>query len=651
MKIQSLSIIFVIIILPISMVLSEYMDKLIEAQEAEIEYDSKLLNSTYDAIKAYQLNTVNNAFGDVTTEKVNDIEAAVNTFFNSLSSNFGYVGYEANLMKEYVPALVFTMYDGYYTYAPFTNIPTEIPDGETDDDKGYDDRFSENEEIKNGLKPYVYYNCRYKYGSNNDFVITYTLANYITIQGFIKGEYIYDYGYIYAVDSDYGIRKISNTTYRYNGIDFYESNTEELKEYLGDVEYSYVKINGKKYYLDDPTTKNYAHGLKDLKGQNINENAQIFYIDSDGEKNYNQVKRYSDDNTPEENEEFLKYYNAIKCNKSAYEYFKNAYEFSKMVFGGGGISGYKDKAGKTVSTSGYGLKDLSTSNAIIYGNNAAALGETDVNSGISHDITNIEQYGSFTIFGEDGYSDGKYVGNADSNFESHRKSVIRYVIETNLTTAIASFASPATASSKFIMPKISETDWSLIENEVCSISFMQGISIGSKTYNGYSVVANTLTKEYVDENDIYFLVKDKTPNENRLYCRANDVGLTNGTYDIITGNTYGSGLWKIDFELKQDASVENRETMIYQPTSYRDGSGKVNAYLGCYTSIMGSTGIIPVGTSTYIDMNAYMRSQNNNLKSTYYTGLARERWSSFNINNINYEIYNGNGNDYFIEDY
>ena len=66
---------------------------------------------------------------------------------------------------------------------------------------------------------------------------------------------------------------------------------------------------------------------------------------------------------------------------------------------------------------------------------------------------------------------------------------------------------------------------------------------------------------------------------------------------------------------------------------------------------MGSTGIVNIGTEQYPDMHAYMKDKNINLKKVYYFGLARERWGSFNINNINYEIYNGNGNEYFINDY
>ena len=168
MKLQSLAIIFIIIIMPISMVLSEYISNKIETEERELSYNTKLLNSTYDAIKAYQLNTVNNAFGDVTNKKIQDIEAAAKTFYNSLASNFNFLGNKLDVMKDYVPAIVFTLYDGYYTYTPFTNTLTEMADGT------YDTSYTENGKLEEGLKPYVYYTCNYKYSVfNKKYTITY----------------------------------------------------------------------------------------------------------------------------------------------------------------------------------------------------------------------------------------------------------------------------------------------------------------------------------------------------------------------------------------------------------------------------------------------------------------------------------------------
>ena len=45
--------------------------------------------------------------------------------------------------------------------------------------------FEEGEKIY-GLKPYVYYSCRYKRNGKFDVTITYSLDNYIQIQGTVQ---------------------------------------------------------------------------------------------------------------------------------------------------------------------------------------------------------------------------------------------------------------------------------------------------------------------------------------------------------------------------------------------------------------------------------------------------------------------------------
>lgn len=629
MKLQSLAIIFIIIIMPISMVLSEYISNKIETEEREISYNTKLLNSTYDAIKAYQLNTVNNAFGDVTNKKIQDIEAAAKTFYNSLASNFNFLGNKSDVMKEYVPAIVFTLYDGYYTYTPFTNTLTEVQDD------AYDKSYSKNGETEEGLKPYVYYTCRYKYknaGKESDFSIIYTLDNYITIQGKVNGEFVYDNGYLYSIvdnqndaNNGKGLYKFTRggkEIYNYMGIEFSENDTEELKEYVGNQEYSYTKINGKKYYLDENYYTARGNRKITVDGVTLKASAGIFFIDSNGTRNYNQVKGYSTtENTSTENSEFLKYYKAIKYNKSAYEYYKNAYEFSCWVLGKEGTFSSKRKDKSGTEHNKYNLSSLKASNSSIY----------DVNA--NQNTTSIKDYGNISIF-DDSNSN---IENADSNFNQHRKAIIRYVIETNLSTAIASYSSSSDASKQFLMPKISETDWETIENDVCLISFMQGMSLGGKKYNGYSVVANTLTKEYVDENDIYILKNDDT------YCKVNDNTIRNGS-GIRNKNNYYAGIWKLDFEQRQiielDTTNNTEKTVRYFPKKEYGG----------YTSIMGSYDRSDISSQ---DMYKYVStSVGDKLKKVYLMALGRERWGAYNVNNINYELYgNTNGNIYFLNDY
>ena len=59
MKIHHLAVIFILIMLPIIIVFSEYLNAQITIVNTEAIYDARLLDSTYDAIKAFQLNTIN----------------------------------------------------------------------------------------------------------------------------------------------------------------------------------------------------------------------------------------------------------------------------------------------------------------------------------------------------------------------------------------------------------------------------------------------------------------------------------------------------------------------------------------------------------------------------------------------------------------
>ena len=198
MKIQNLAVIFIIIMLPISMVLTAYVQNQIQTLELQISYDKKLTNATYDSLKAFQLNTVNSGSSDLANSKIRDIEASVNTFFNSIAEQFNMVGYNKEILQEYVPALVYTMYDGFYIYTPFTNTLSKEDEGESyyDGQKLY------------GLKPYIHYSCRYVDG-DTDVVITYSLDNCITVEGNVKGEPTYKTGYL--LDN---ISTAGNVTYR-----------------------------------------------------------------------------------------------------------------------------------------------------------------------------------------------------------------------------------------------------------------------------------------------------------------------------------------------------------------------------------------------------------------------------------------------------
>lgn len=256
MKIQNLAVLFIIIMLPISMVINTYVQNQVETLNWQIAYDTKLNNATYDALKAFQLNTINNDASDLTNSKLRDIEASANTFFNSIASNFNMAGYNQELLKDYVPALVYTMYDGYYIYSPYTNTLDKQKNNKVTSDSGETTMESDadilgrnpsatykDKDIIHGIKPYIHYSCRYKPDASSDFIITYSLENYITIEGTINGKPVFDAGYL--LDNV----EIRGGKVYYRGVEILE-NDKTTEKIDPENEYEYIKLNGVKYYKD-----------------------------------------------------------------------------------------------------------------------------------------------------------------------------------------------------------------------------------------------------------------------------------------------------------------------------------------------------------------------------------------------------------------
>lgn len=88
MKISGLAVLSIIIILPMAILLNSYANNQMKTIELQVAYDSKLQSSTYDAIKAFQLNMSNSSTSDLANSKMRDIKASITTFYNSLASNF-----------------------------------------------------------------------------------------------------------------------------------------------------------------------------------------------------------------------------------------------------------------------------------------------------------------------------------------------------------------------------------------------------------------------------------------------------------------------------------------------------------------------------------------------------------------------------------
>ena len=122
MKIQSLAVIFAIIILPVIVILSYYIHKEVDTITIQTSYDTKLIDATHDAMASFELNTANEDLSGVADALRSIIEASNNVFFNSLATNLGVSNANKDYVQPYIPAILYTLYDGYYIYSP-TRIP------------------------------------------------------------------------------------------------------------------------------------------------------------------------------------------------------------------------------------------------------------------------------------------------------------------------------------------------------------------------------------------------------------------------------------------------------------------------------------------------------------------------------------------------
>lgn len=191
MKLSNLSIIFIIIMLPLSVVLSTYMQLQIDVLLAKEDYSTKLLDSTYDGILSFEINSLSIDAAEGQSVK-SYVSNAVNTFFNTMSINMGKSGASNINVQTYVPAILFTTYDGYYIYSPVKTSKVKIDNTtgisrETEDDKEilYEGRNPTDEvtaiesDDNNGkvvyntqnrtkleynymVKPFIYYSANYK---------------------------------------------------------------------------------------------------------------------------------------------------------------------------------------------------------------------------------------------------------------------------------------------------------------------------------------------------------------------------------------------------------------------------------------------------------------------------------------------------------
>ena len=430
MKLQYMIVIFIAVVLPICLVLSVYNQFQIKTMNTQVSYDTKLTDATHDAAVALHTNIMNNG-SQATIYNVmrENVLAATNIFVNSIATSFGVGGYSEEEIMQHVPALVYTMYDGYYIYTPY---------------KQYDSN-----ESKRTLKTYVYYTERYTDEAQNlDVVVNYTLDNYIAIYGKKRTESISIAGYLIKYE-DVNIGADDTVKYKDIVID-----REPLKNFNKNFLVQKVEKEG------NPPKNKYSYSVEseDLDNELANYLTELANY-TEGTSKRDEINKKIDE---------LK----SKC-RSAQEYYKNAKIFTNDVDEIFSDTKFKEIFNKNIDPE-----------------------------------------------------------NEDSLFYKEKCRVIKKSIEDNLKTAISNFNKTTTGSYNYRIPVLSEEDWNVVLNNFSVISYLQGLPIGFKTYNSYSVCPLASNNLYVNKNDIYYKGSD---NDKNKYYHSEDCNKIERRYCWVCG--------------------------------------------------------------------------------------------------------------------
>ena len=605
MKLQNMTVIFIIIMIPIILVVSYYIGLQINTITMQKNYTVKLQTAAKDSIQALEINTVewNSASSNLADSKRRDVLAAINTFTTSLANGMGIGGAGKGRIQTYIPAIVYTMYDGYYIYSA-----SLMKDQDTDKD-GLT-QFNADGTIKSKgtpsyqyiLKPYSPYSARYASANGSiDVTVNYTLDNYIRVYGTVNGEYQAKEGYLVVCDDDAGVRvnknggSISGITYRGATIKP-EALTEQVYTDEGVKEYQYI--------YDQYDNKLYWDGSKYFSVDKNNKKVYLQNALPEGDAGFSITNRFRKISIPmydnrEDEWTVQKVFQILNPGGGYKFYYENQsgafVEFTNPEKTLGTVKQEEDYSAINYCVESYVftkwvnkyLKDITVKNI-----QSPTVGQYN-NVGEDANIFAINSNNN----NPDPENDGAY---ATSVLAQHKKDIIINTIEKNLSQATEQ-AKKMNPNYEYRLPQLSYDEWEQALSNISIIAFMQGMPIGLKYYNNYAIATSTLNKEFVDPDELYFAGKDDQYYHQRQCEQA-------------TGSDY-VGYRSIDYVAKSYEKSDNGTTSTKY---YYPHANNTNSELECYYCL--------VNRSTYKNNEIWNGNLYRNWTDSYYNALARERY-------------------------
>ena len=635
MKLQYLIVIFIIIIIPIALIFAYYLNLQAETVRIQTDYDEKLQEATNEMMEAYELNTTewSSEYSTLANVKRRDIMASINVFTTSLSNKLGVGGSAKENILNYVPAIVYIMYDGYYIYTP-AYVPETVTDegiqlfyykdanegrgeskvkntatqtidsntvsGETmyELQEGvshlhaqYDgkelnfttDVNKSKKTYKHVLKTFVPYTTTKKIGDKT-YTINYTLDNYIRIYGkdFQLEGYINFSENVEGTDRRYLTETImykdelGDDLKKGEFIYIYNSNGE--KRYYDEVEDNYfvLNANGMRYFLPMVITKD---GEEDTWIYNVNDaELEDSYGATSEESHIDRIslkaEQYCDDKNAE-------YKQAIYIGSSAERgtYKQEEYVLLNKTYKNGTRNLYRYQYNE--ENNRYERMTMRVSGKLRFNRSNVDL-KMDryyrdhyydayfLNLDLRNEIKNAGVLNSVEI---DKIIKGIY---------DERESCIIENINNNLKLSIANYS--ANSKINYRLPELTDEDWEQALSNISVITFFQGVKIGLKTYNNYCVVTCPENNEFTGEDNLYYIV-------------TNDG--TDGNYHETDGYYHEFGCDKIKYDATSHiVSYRTSEFTIpqyyekngvqynYYKHQYKDSEGNSKTYQPCYYCIL-----------------------------------------------------------------
>lgn len=671
MKVDGLGVILAIILLPIILVVTYYIQLQVDTIAKENTYNTKLLNATYDAMSAFEINTANEELSSVADSMRSMILASNNVFLNSLATNLGISNANKEHLQQYIPAVLYTMYDGYYIYAPTeveqvaekVKVDESLTDmitttqgylsvgdegvthsggndykyklgnsGEAEGNPTYkDSNYSDYGDIlykkKNMPKDY------YKFKPDQEYIFTSNRADADKKVDYILKSYVqYSARYI----NNNAAKKIDVT------INYTLDNYLNIVGTIGDVFYTKTGYLIKKGLVTDVNidgtdlaNKNEDEAKDKILGVKTNSEVTTTDAAKNPSVKINGVEIKANWDNIKGALQNLGYDANIRTISEAQTYLEKAYrekqdtnltnirDLEYEIANYKAITYYVSSS--IFSNWVYGnLKDLTYGNikdnamTDYYGTDyQSTSGANDFYYDFHNGAVNARKI----------FDDSEDPEKVDSLFNTHKLEVIKNSIKYNLNLSISAYCKMK-GSKDFSLPILLDEEWDKILQNISIVSFMQGFDCGLKIYNNYEIVSSTNNELTVTPSEIYYVKKDEFNDQN-------------GTFHRIDCPDLGETTEYISFkskEVKYDQIYDAREDKRYY--DHRN--------LACYrcinTNNYSEESLFALDAKTYYDkMNSL---PNDNKKSAAYISIAKERQNIYKTNALpvseGYEIYDGN---------